>query len=323
MFDLNVKISGIDKLFKHFARGIGAIFPMLVKRKAQLDADVQLIKAQGDVNVIRLFCEKFGIALSPIQGESEAVEKIKTHITFQEEKRQRNIETVVRMAAEEIKDKEVQDHEIDHDWTARFFSDVQDVSSEQMQQIWAKILAGEVETPGRTSFRTLAILKNMTKKDAELFSKVAQFVIGDFVFSDSSTDEFDGFPSYDMFIQLESYGLINAGTLVKKLTREHAIADKFRAYRISKETHEAGDNWKVDIPCYVLTPAGKEIYQFVEVQTNMNYLGVFANFLKENNAKLEYADIPRDQGKDSFDILPLLKQVQPRPIPKPDSNLAS
>ena len=51
-----------------------------------------------------------------------------------------------------------------------------------MQKIWAKILSGEVENLGRTSLRTLDTLKNMTKRDAEMFRDICNFVIGDFVF---------------------------------------------------------------------------------------------------------------------------------------------
>ena len=41
----------------------------------------------------------------------------------------------MRNAALELGDGNVQDHEVDHDWTARFFNDVQDVSSEEMQKL--------------------------------------------------------------------------------------------------------------------------------------------------------------------------------------------
>ena len=92
-------------------------------------------------------------------------------IHFQEQKRQSNIESVVQQAALKLGDKEVKDHKVDHDWTARFFSDVQDVSSEQMQALWAKILAGEVTKPGSTSTRTLSILRNLNQDAADLFAK--------------------------------------------------------------------------------------------------------------------------------------------------------
>ncbi len=244
MDDININVPALEKLIDHCASGVGAIAgPMLAKRKAQSEADAQRITAKGRADAIRLISdaqiearEKFSVFSSSIQGELEVGEQVQASIIFQEGKRQRNIQSVFSMAAEEIKDKEVQDHEIDHDWTARFFSDVQDVSSEKMQQIWAKILAGEVEIPGRTSLRTLAVLKNMTQKDAELFSNAAQFVIRDFIFWDSATSNIDGFPDYGMFLQLESYGLVHAGaSLSKIITGDATIADRFRSYRISKK----------------------------------------------------------------------------------------
>ena len=65
----------------------------------------------------------------------------------------------------------------DHDWTARFFNDIQDVSSEEMQSLWAKVLAGEVEKPGSTSIQTLSILKNLDQATARLFGKLCSICI--------------------------------------------------------------------------------------------------------------------------------------------------
>ena len=75
-----------------------------------------------------------------LQGQLDFGTMVTQRIQFQEEKRQADIGRIVKQAALELGDKEVQDHEVDHDWTARFFDDVQDVSSEDMQQLWAKIL---------------------------------------------------------------------------------------------------------------------------------------------------------------------------------------
>ena len=104
-----------------------------------------------------------------VSGELDLTETINQRIQFQEEKRQTNIAAVVRRAADVLGDKEVPDSDTDHDWSARFFSDVQDVSSEEMQVLWAKVLAGEVERPGSTSIRTLSILRNIDQVTAGLF----------------------------------------------------------------------------------------------------------------------------------------------------------
>ena len=65
--------------------------------------------------------------------------------------------------------KDVADHEPDHDWNARFFNDIQDVSTEDTQLLYAKVLAGEVERPGSTSIRTLSILRDLNQSTAMLF----------------------------------------------------------------------------------------------------------------------------------------------------------
>jgi hypothetical protein len=44
-----------------------------------------------------------------------------------------------------------------------------------MQQIWARILAGEVARPGSFAPRTLSVVRDLTKHDAHLFTKVCSF----------------------------------------------------------------------------------------------------------------------------------------------------
>lgn len=98
-------------------------------------------------------------------------------ILFQEQKRQRNIESVVSGAARQLGDQTVENEEPDHDWTARFFSSVQDVSSADMQTLWARVLAGEVERKGSTSVRTLGILRDLDQVTAKLFRKLCSAAV--------------------------------------------------------------------------------------------------------------------------------------------------
>ncbi|GMO64830.1 MAG: hypothetical protein Ta2A_12700 [Treponemataceae bacterium] len=105
-------------------------------------------------------------------------ERTNSRINFQEEKRQLNIESVVSVAAEKLKNEPpVTDEAIDEDWKTRFFNLAQDVSDEDMQSLWGRILAGEVKRPKSYSLRTLELLKSLTKEEAELFEKFAQLKI--------------------------------------------------------------------------------------------------------------------------------------------------
>ena len=103
----------------------------------------------------------------------DIAETINQRIQFQEEKRQRNIGSVVGLTAELLGATEVADQDPDHDWTARFFNYMQDVSSEEMQSLWAKVLAGEIERPGSISIRSLSILRNLDQATAKLFQKLS------------------------------------------------------------------------------------------------------------------------------------------------------
>ncbi len=174
-----LKIGGIVKLLDHAISGIGSIAgPILAPWMARREAAAKKITAEGDAGVLRIQAEAqadarrlLDLPATDLQGEVNIEDKIQQRILFQEKKRQANITAVVEQAATLISDREVDDHEPDHDWTARFFADVQDVSSEEMQVLWARVLAGEVERPGSTSIRTLGILKNLDQTTALLFRK--------------------------------------------------------------------------------------------------------------------------------------------------------
>ena len=60
----------------------------------------------------------------------------------------------------------------DFDWFVRFYEAVGNISNDQMQNIWARILAGEINKPNTYSLRTIEVLKNISQQEAELFRKI-------------------------------------------------------------------------------------------------------------------------------------------------------
>ena len=96
-------------------------------------------------------------------------ETITERVRYRGRARLSNIGAAVGHAATVLDNKQVSDGAIDPDWTARFFNDVQDVSSEEMHVLWGRILAGEVESAGRTSLRTLGVLRDLDQATARLF----------------------------------------------------------------------------------------------------------------------------------------------------------
>ncbi len=183
--DVNINIPALDKLLEYTASGIGAIAgPMLAPWKSQREAKAKVIAAEGSANVLQIQAEaqtKARKALLPhctnTKGILDIKDTINQRIEFQERKRQANIESVVRHAAEQLGDISADNAEVDHDWAARFFNDVQDVSSKEMKVLWAKVLAGQVLRNGSTSLRTLKVLKNLNIETARLFQNFCSMCI--------------------------------------------------------------------------------------------------------------------------------------------------
>lgn len=92
---------------------------------------------------------------------------------FQEIKKQGNINSTINFTMNELENEtEVSDEKVDEDWINRFFNTIENISNEQLQQLWAKILAGEIKEPSTYSLRTLDILKNLSFKEAGCFLKL-------------------------------------------------------------------------------------------------------------------------------------------------------
>jgi len=128
-----------------------------------------IAEAEGQAAAMVIFAE----GRAKVQGvEARAVARLRKR----EVRRQENIESITKKAFDALPPPvQVSEQPVNQDWTSRFFQECQDISDEQMQQIWARILAGEVARPGSFAPRTLSIVRDLTKEDADLFAKVCSF----------------------------------------------------------------------------------------------------------------------------------------------------
>ena len=121
--DIKLEIPALEQLLKMIASGIGAVGgPMLARWKARAEADALRIEAHGKGDALLLIAEAqaeaqetLGGIPSSIHGEIDVHGEIQARLSFQEEKRQANTESVVRKAAAELGEKQVQAHDVDHD----------------------------------------------------------------------------------------------------------------------------------------------------------------------------------------------------------------
>lgn len=207
----------------------------------------------------------------------------------QAEQKERNVEKIFKKALEKVKnDPEVDPQLPDNDWLLRFFTSAQDISTEEMQDIWAGVLAGTAKNSKKYSLRTLTTLHSMSQYDAELFIRVCshRITILNHVFLpryDSSTK--DDLVSYQEILHLSECGLINPSPMISlKLDISNinqfpfVINDNYILFVSSKKENDV-----LQIPQYPLTIPGKELASLFKQQTTLEEVKTFAEFVMKKN----------------------------------------
>jgi hypothetical protein len=118
-----------NTFIKKISDAIGGLYkPFQIRRVAQAEADADKIRAVAQIEITEL--------------QHRAVSRL-----FAEEaKKQHNIEAITLKALPDIKSDSLPEN-VEDDWIANFFDKCRLISDEQMQSLWARILAGEANSP--------------------------------------------------------------------------------------------------------------------------------------------------------------------------------
>ena len=297
------------KLIEVTAKGCGAVSgPFLIRANAK--AKAKEIKEIGAA--VHDVYKNNGVPVKYEDGKITMVKKsdpslvyngniqdrTMSRVLFQEQKRQDNLEIITSIAAVELQQEDsVLEETVDEDWITRFFDTAQDISNEEMQSLWGKILSGEIKRPGTYSLRTLDALRNITKEEADLFVKVSQYAIQLINTDAIIPDQFVGninekaFISYSDLFKLSELNFINITStklenICKKGEKDGFIhSNKVLIITPKKEDHSSF------ISCYKYTPIGAELLNLIEIHFNDSLVQEFANLLKDDNLEIFSANI--------------------------------
>ena len=84
------------------------------------------------------------------------------------------MEEITAKALHQLDEKATPDS-VENDWIVNFFDKSRIVSDNEMQDLWSRVLAGEANTPGTYSKRTVNFLSDLDKADAVLFAILCGF----------------------------------------------------------------------------------------------------------------------------------------------------
>lgn len=119
-------------------------------------------------------------------------------------------------------------------------------------------------------------MKNLSRKDAELFAKVAELIVSDgdtkYVFSMNKLIEKYGVFYKDIMV-LDECGLINSsGTLsINHIVSKEKSFNIYTKNRIAFCTGKKDEDKKISIEIYTLTSAGRELYKIIKAKSNNDF----------------------------------------------------
>ena len=129
---------------------------------------------------ILLLAKKFSLnaAFLPEIKQAPIEDRALKRKKIDELRKQQNMEAIVLRAIQYCSDENITDR-ADQDWFSSFITLAEGISNKSMQDLWAKILAGEVSKPGSFSLKTLQTFRTMSITEAKLLAKACSLAMSD------------------------------------------------------------------------------------------------------------------------------------------------
>ena len=203
------------------------------------------------------------VALIEAQGQ----EALANYVAAKESRKLRNTMAVIEKAQSHFTEGEkVSDEPVDEGWKNRFFDIVEEISDEELREIWGRVLSGEVKKPKSYSLRTLEVLRNLTKEEAAIIVKAAPFVMkGDSLYAASPLTIEEILTLKEIGIILdEGLGLQYQWNVESKKDYYTTLTDEW----VLGLQNTGNDTIKFYPNVYKLSTAGREILKLVNVSEN-------------------------------------------------------
>jgi uncharacterized repeat protein (TIGR03899 family) len=230
----------------------------------------------------------------------DSTNRTQNRINHVESKRQQNLDYINFIAAEQLENEnEVSEEPVEEDWTNRFFNYAQDISNDEMQKLWGRVLAGEVKRPKSFSLRTLEIIRNLSKEEAAVFMKFARFAISSgntsflLSFKKNKVLEDNYGLNYSDRLLLEELGLIAANELAFQMANtdneKRQIVFILGNTCVIQEKLPKQPQHQIEV--LVFTKIGQQLLKLVNVLPDLEYIQLLATNLNRKIGNVKYANI--------------------------------
>ncbi|QPF74467.1 DUF2806 domain-containing protein [Roseateles sp. DAIF2] len=171
-----------EKLIDAVVRGVGTLYrPRAIRNEADAKAyeakvlgvaAIEVEEAKARAQVASAIEAKIALA----DADEQLARRTRERLIQSELQRQQNIEAIAELAIENGPST-ASDSPVADDWCRALFRFGADVSDAEMQLLFARVLAGEVEQPGSYSLRALSVMASLTKDDAHAFQTLCSICV--------------------------------------------------------------------------------------------------------------------------------------------------
>ncbi|CAI8790952.1 DUF2806 domain-containing protein [Pseudomonas sp. IT-P171] len=225
--------------------------------------------------------------VEPVLIVSEVFEKTIEQMIGDNVRKNINISKAVFYAEDHLKHKASpgSDTAVEKDWVHRWRELVGNVSSEEMQRLWGRLLAEEVESPGSFSLRCLEFIKNLSRQEAHLIERLAKISFRKNLWGDDDVLEEFGF-SFDDLMELQGLGVISgveAESLMSSVPSIDSEEGRFRTLIVLSSKKllviQSDDAKSVDYKSYLVTRLGQQLLRLSSVDPEIEFFKKFSKML--------------------------------------------
>lgn len=215
-------------------------------------------------------------------------------------RKQQNMEAIVLRAIQYCSDENITDR-ADQDWFSSFVSLAEGISNKNMQDLWAKILAGEVSKPGSFSLKTLQTFRTMSITEAKLLAKACSLAMSDT--RKKNIRVISGayqIPKLFNFFNKQRQQQLDLNQAGLSYADILTLADNHLMFEQETESHSLANGEKIQfnyngkpisfvakkadciLTFYKFTPIGTELAHLINDNADESYLSILKSGLSEN-----------------------------------------
>ena len=321
-------LKAVDKLSKGLGKLFGYFFDdKYMKKMADAEAYKEKVLADAKAYEINTIGEAIRnnkdlpIKLSSIDNTlsvditntEQLIQRSNLRLQYQQAKKQQNIESVIGKTVLELGDKTVDTtEEIDEDWFIRYFKIVEDISDEDMQNLWARILAGEILRPKTNSLRLLEFLRNTSREELDILLKIMPFIFGQNIFNELEILSKYGI-SYELILKLDEWGVLNSNTFTNYTVDLdiHQIVKIFENETlILLAKNDSSSKIKITLPIFTVNEIGISLLHLSRVPLNIDFIKEIIMSLTKQYKKIIFSlhSIKSRQGNIiNYDNIPIFE----------------